>query len=501
MSGDLVGCSTPWRSWSSNVATIQSPRMRPAGINSCPLSNSDPRSPRRGTMERGQQIPARQGRATKTSPERNHARRSTHHEPATAAHRVEKATYGHIGSHHARFAARGSSPASTNDRGRVSLTQRKEEKSTVLPPESHAPKNAARVGISVPVITLKEMAIDLEDKSTLSTAPQSQPCKSAAGVGVSVPVLPLKALAEASELDGASSRRKFEEMTPHGLTDRALKKSELLLAELSALGLSDEVDFGVPTCVREDSESSDEEVSSLASSLSPAGRSSSLARLQLNDFAGKAASPLICVDLHTDKCPTYPTLLCSSPWPVTKSSSECTASCQTTQPHEPEPEMFPSFSSSNLDDVLPLESSLGLCSWQAQASPLCRAAASPWESSPRAAPPTFAKGNVSPRVAQGIAPPRVSQCAPPAIRQQSRGESVADRRKSLPATYAPGANRYTQVSQAISPRPPTSPLLMAGPKVAVDVPAGCRPVACSVEQTITIQKNIALHIRIHVICD
>lgn len=255
-----------------------------------------------------------------------------------------------------------------------------------------------------------------------------------------VPALPLKSVVRLPD-DGTG---KTPTLTPHTLTDIALKKSELLLAEMTAMGLLDEEDVGKKHVEAADNAADDAFCLDLACQTPTGDSTARQSELKLGETV---EVPVVLLNLFSETLTKFSNSLklgsLSSP---TKKDAEVNES-------EPEAEDLSSPSSTTA-----YEDSTH-CSTTPNTSLFSpREPASPCSSTAK-----FAE------------PPRMKSAAPPG-------------RKSLPA-----AQSTLQFHQQLSPRIQGGSMRIPNvtSRVRLEAPLGCK--SCTLQQTVTVTNTVHFH--------
>lgn len=315
-----------------------------------------------------------------------------------------------------------------------------------------------------------------------------------------VPMLPLRAVEPLPE--DMSSRTPT--LTPHALTDVVLRKSELLLAELAALGLSDELqdDAGTKECERSNKRMrslTSEDAFCLKATCSTPTSDAAL-RCSEHKLSETVEVPVVLLNLFSETLSKYRSMVQCSPSSKTNGIAE----------HE--------FAELGAADGLgsTCSSTMYEDGTAGSTTPNTSLSSPRVLTSPSAASCAESTVTLPPAVAKRAAPPAVNRAAP------------NPSRKTLPATvpkWAQDANKNTgtqsshfQVYQQLSPRLQSGSLQVphgtshvkvevggslqvphggslqmphATSHVKVEAPLGCR--SCTIQQTVTVTSSIHFH--------
>jgi len=350
-------------------------------------------------------------------------------------------------------------------------------------------------------------------KRTMKPRPDFKPC---AQISVDRPVhrpaakaasLPAKALVGCLDDSICSSPTKTPTLTP---CSRALRKSELLLAELSALGLSDEDNSGITENEPGSVFSTCEDFAPLKSACSSPARSPTRASL-LPRKSDTVEVPVALLDMFVDTWSKYRNLdLESTP---KGEAFDGDTSCGT---QEPEPEMISSKASSADPSAVdecgssthtftfcastaspetaesPASPRLSSLCWpHSQPSPATATRiGSPAVNAPGASSPFFPSGKLSsPIVGVKVMPPRVMSRGG----TSPRNSWTSGQRAQTHLQTSPGHRSPAFGGPVVVPCGHMSPAYggsLMVPKMTVESRAGCRPVSCTVQQTVTITNTV-----------
>lgn len=262
-------------------------------------------------------------------------------------------------------------------------------------------------------------------------------------------LLPLKSLASCpEEVSGSRLSLATTTLTPHALTDTALRKSEVLLAQLSALGLNtDKNGFYLEEVEHE--EAADEGIYQMPKSDCSSPKSWAALTPKATDTV---EVPVVLLDMFVETWSKYRKLHLSSGSQAKEADGA--ESCET-HLSEPEPEVSSAKAS---DDASSTRTS--------QASDAAEDLAS--LPSPQMSASSCPSGALSPLSGLGSpSPPRILCASSPIHSKQMRDGNAMQFRRSCPLVQANLQGGRSHVA--------------------------CRPVSCTVQQTVTITNTVHFH--------
>lgn len=288
------------------------------------------------------------------------------------------------------------------------------------------------------------------------TAKAPLPKRNIAGRIISrAPPLPSKALAIIVEDSSTIDSSKTPTLTPHTLTDNALRKSELLLAELTALGLSDEDELE-----NKHVHSSGEDKFCLKCGESSLSADSIFLPIHYgHKFADTVEVPVVLLDLFSETLAK-----CHSSQSLTQCSSEFE-----TQTPEPEPEA----KTSSVEDLNNADGTI---------TPSTCLSSPPRSTSPHVSP------RVSVRQVDTLGPPRsVRRAASPKISVQRQHSGIASQFQKASQVAKASVQVCQQVS-TVSPQIQSVPVQITLP---VQTPRGCK--SYTIQHTVTVTSTITFN--------